>query len=317
MHGILQLFQRAWADDRRRDRRIVQQPGQRHGARLLAEFTAEPLVALELGAVPVHLLDEIDVHAPASLRLAQRAAQQAAGQRAPWDQAQSVVATGGNHFELDHAVVEVVDALLAHQAGRPAPGCFLAGRGNVPAGEVARPHVDDLALLHQGVEALPRFVPRARAIDVVHLIEVDPVGPQASQAAFAVLPDLDGREAAAIGIGLGQVAFARHRVVDLGGKKHRVATATALREPAADDFLGRAVLHRPAVDVGRVEEVDAELQGTIHDLEAVSFTGDPTEVHGAQAQVAHQCAVRAEALVLHRHPAVSFRHQEPPAATGR
>jgi hypothetical protein len=89
---------------------------------------------------------------------------------------------------------------------RPRRDGLLAGGGDVPAGEVRRAHVDDLALLHQRVERLPDLVPGAVAVDVVHLVEVDVVGLQAPQARLAVLADLVGRQAAAVGVGLGPLA---------------------------------------------------------------------------------------------------------------
>ena len=97
------------------------------------------------------------------------------------------MAAGGNDLQFDHAVIEVVDALLADQAHHAPLGGFLAGRGDVPAGKIAGTDVDHLALLDQGVEALPGLVPGAVAVDVVHLVEVDPVGLQALEAALACL----------------------------------------------------------------------------------------------------------------------------------
>ena len=47
----------------------------------------------------------------------------------------------------------------------------------------------------------------------------------------------------------------------------------------------------PAVHVGGVEEVDAELQRAVHDPEAVVLARLVAEVHGAEAQVAHQYPV--------------------------
>src|SRR5207249_3608450 len=65
-----------------------------------------------------------------------------------------------------------------------------------------------------------------------------------------------------------------HRGIDLGGEDDRLAAAAALREPAADDLLGDALAAAPAVDVGRVEEVDAGLARAVHEREAVALAGE-------------------------------------------
>jgi hypothetical protein len=48
----------------------------------------------------------------------------------------------------------------------------------------------------------------------------------------------------------------------------------------------------PAIDVSGVEEIDAEFQGPVHDLEAFFLGGAPAEVHGAQTDVAYQVLLR-------------------------
>src|SRR5205814_1385103 len=73
----------------------------------------------------------------------------------------------------------------------------------------------------------------------------------------------------------------------LAGQDDLLAPAATLGQPAADDPLrvSYAGPVRPAaVAVGRVEEVDAVLEGTVHDRPAVLFRGLGTEVHGSQAQ---------------------------------
>jgi len=75
--------------------------------------------------------------------------------------------------------------------------------------------------------------------------------------------------------------------------------SAALRQPAADDLLGDALARLPAVDVRRVEEVDAELEGPVHDGGAVGFAGERTEVHRAEAETAHLHTGTPEPDVLH------------------
>src|SRR5271166_1897246 len=145
-----------------------------------------------------------------------------------------------------------------------------------------------LALVSQLLEGLPSLVPRAVPIHVVHLVKVDVVGLEPFQAALAVLADLVRRKAAAVCVGLGQVGLAFDGIEDLGGQDHGVPAAASLGKPAPQNLLGVPLLATPAVDVGGVEEVDAELQGTLHDLETLFLGRVPAEVHGAKANVAYQ-----------------------------
>jgi len=92
---------------------------------------------------------------------------------------------------------------------------------------------------------------------VVHLVQVDPVGLEAPQRGLALADDAGGQQLALVG----PVA---HRPVDLGGDDDLVAAPAALGEPAADDLLGDALALAPAVDVGRVEDVDPMLQRAVH-----------------------------------------------------
>jgi hypothetical protein len=136
---------------------------------------------------------------------------------------------------------------------------------------------------------------------VVHLVKVDVVGLEPFQTAFAVLADLVRRKAAAVRVGLGQVGLAFDGIEDLGGQDHRVPAAASLGKPASQDLLGVALLAAPAVDVGGVEEIDAKLQGPIHDLETLFLGGVPAEVHGAQTDVAHQDPVFSQTFVFDCH----------------
>ena len=207
----------------------------------------------------------------------------------------------GNDLEFDHAVIEMIVTLLAEQSHHAALVGFLACRGNIPGREVARTDVDDLALLHQCVEALPGFVPRAVAIDVMHLVEVDPVRLQPAQAALAVLANLVGAQAGTVAVHFRQVGLAINRVVNLGCQDDRIAAPAALRQPASDDLFGEPAFHGPAVDIGCVKEIDAELQCPVHDLETVLFRRVPAEVHRAETDVADQDAVIPQPPMLHCH----------------
>ena len=90
------------------------------------------------------------------------ATEQPAGQRAPRDDADSVVAASRQHFELDRADEQVVVTLFADQPERAASHGPLVGLGDVPAGEVAAADVDDLALLYEQSPSPARSRPTAR-----------------------------------------------------------------------------------------------------------------------------------------------------------
>jgi len=63
---------------------------------------------------------------------------------------------------------------------------------DVPAGEVAAPDVEHLALAHQLLHRLPDLLPRCAAVDMMHLVEVDMVGLEAPQALLAGTADVVG-----------------------------------------------------------------------------------------------------------------------------
>src|SRR5690606_37685874 len=134
----------------------------------------------------------------------------------------------------------VVDALLADDAEEAA---LLRGRvrlDDVPGGEVAAADVEDLALAEQLLHRLPDLLPRRAAIDVVHLVEVDPIRAEAPQTVLARLADVPRGEPAI-------VRAVAHRAVDLGREHDLLATPAALREPLADDRLRRALAGVAAV----------------------------------------------------------------------
>src|SRR5262249_19015767 len=130
------------------------------------------------------------------------------------------------------------------------------------------------------------------AIDVVHLVEVDAVGLHALERRLAGAHDVERREARLVG----PVA---HAAVNLGGEHDLVAPAAALREPAADDLLGPALSFLPAVDVRRVEEVDTELEGPVHDALRILLAGLRAEIHRSQAQARHLEPGASESGDLH------------------
>ena len=182
--------------------------------------------------------------------------------------------------------------LLAHQAHEVAPGRRLLRLGDVPAGEVRRADVQDLALGPQHLHRLPDLVPAGAPVDVVHLVEVDVVGLQPLQAGVAGPADVQRREPPLVGP-------VPHVAVELGGQDHLLAAPAALGEPASDDLLGGAAPLGAAVDVGRVEKVDSGLQSRVHDGKRGRLIRLGPEIHGAQADAADAEAGAAEVGEVH------------------
>src|SRR5690242_20842961 len=114
---VVQLVLGARPDDRPGDAFLVQQPGQRHVGRLLAEFVAQRLVGRDLLVVPLQGIGgPAGLAAPALALLLQHAAEQAALERGPRDDADAVLECRGQYLELNLPGQQVVDGLLADQA---------------------------------------------------------------------------------------------------------------------------------------------------------------------------------------------------------
>jgi hypothetical protein len=109
---------------------------------------------------------------------------------------------------------------------------------------------------------------------MVHLVQVDVIGLEPSQAVLTGPPDVVGRETTL-------VRALAHLVVHLGRQHDPLAPRAALRQPAPDDLLGDALAELPAIHIGGVEEVDPQLQRLIHNRKAVGLAGLRAEVHGA------------------------------------
>jgi hypothetical protein len=75
-----------------------------------------------------------------------------------------------------------------------------------------------------------------------------------------------------------------HRVIHLGRQRYAIPAAVALAESAADDLLGTAL--RP-VDVGRIEDIDPDFQGAVHNLVGFFFACPGAKVHRPQTDLAH------------------------------
>jgi hypothetical protein len=142
----------------------------------------------------------------------------------------------GDHLFLDVTLSQVVQALLADQAEEVPCARNLLGLRDRPAGEVRRADVDDLAVLDEHLHRLPDLIERRAPVHVMHLVQVDVIGLQASQRPLPshARPMLRADRK----VSLGQSLMEPYQ---LGGDHDLVPAAATLREPPADDLLGEPV----------------------------------------------------------------------------
>src|SRR4030095_11044033 len=129
---LLELLQGPGTGDGRGHARLVQQPGQGHVGGWPAQLVADRLVLLALRPVLLQPPALLLADAAALPGLAQRPAEQPAEERAPGDHPDPVVPAGRQHLQLDRALGQVVERLLADQAERVPPPGRLVGLDDVP-----------------------------------------------------------------------------------------------------------------------------------------------------------------------------------------
>ena len=96
----------------------------------------------------------------------------------------------GDQLGLDGAVEPGVLVLRRDEPGEPAGPGDPVGVDHLPADQVGRAEVADLALLHQLVERGQRLLDRGVRVGRVQLVEVDPVGAEPAQAVLHGDPDV-------------------------------------------------------------------------------------------------------------------------------
>jgi len=171
--------------------------------------------------------------------------------------------------------------------------------GQQPRRVVARPDVAHLAGSHQVIQRAQRFVEWRVPVRGMRLVEIDVVGIQAAQAVLDGAHDVLAAEALA-------VRPVPHARAHLGRDHDLVARPGA--QPPADDALGDAAGIAgcpPAVDVRRVDEVDAGLPGAVEHTEGLLLGGSPAKRHRAQAQLADLQPGASQLTIFHDHPFLS------------
>ena len=199
--------------------------------------------------------------------------------------------------------------------------CSLGGvlrLAELPRVHRRRPDVADLAGLDHVVQRLHRLLDRRPGIEAVDLVEVDVVHTEPAQARIDLGHDRLARQADG-------VAATAHRPVHLG-RQDDLVTVGEISERSADDLLARA----DGVDVRRVEEVDAGVEGILDETSTGVLVERPrvvaghriAEAHASDADAGDLEAGTAELGVLHAcasagsgvvGPRANLRH---PAPTG-
>src|ERR1035438_5977018 len=102
---------------------------------------------------------------------------------------------------------------------------LLVGLGDLPTREVTASDIQNLAFAVELFHGLPDLFPWARAVHMVHLVEVDVIGLEPLETGLTGFADVEGGKA-------GRVGPIPHGAEDLGGQDHLIAAAPALGEPA-------------------------------------------------------------------------------------
>ncbi len=296
-----QLLRGARADDQRGDGRFAQEVGESHlrgrDAVLLAEAdqdlddVIQALLVVDRRLTPVGELPRArrGLVVPAVLT-----GQQAAGQRAPDQNAQALVDRQRDQLVLGLAGLQRVVDLLADELRQAQPLGRAQCLHQLPRGVVGGADVTDLARGDQPVQRVQRLLKRGLAVPLVHLVKVDVVGAQAAQAGLAAGNDVVAGQP-------GVVRAAPHRHPHLGGHQHLVPAA---RQDLAQDFLGLAA----GVDVGGIDEVDPGVQAHIHLPPGLGHVGRPdvfewpaaAERHRAHGEHGNPQARPAQRAIFHR-----------------
>src|SRR5580692_1443308 len=101
----------------------------------------------------------------------------------------------------------------------------------VPSGEIGAGDVADFATLDQRVQSFDGFFDRGLRVESVHVIDVDVIGVEASQAGLAGLNQMVAGGAEIVGA-------VAHIECSFGGNQNCVATSG---DGLTEDFFGRAL----------------------------------------------------------------------------
>ncbi len=180
-----------------------------------------------------------------------RAGEAAAGEGAPGDDADAFGFAEAHHLALFFAVEEVVVVLHGDEAGPAVEVGDIECLGELPGVHGGGADVADFAGLDDVMEGFHGLFDGGFAVPAMDLVEVDVVGAEAFEALVEFEEDFFAGEAFAVGA-------VAHEAVELGGDDGVFAFSVGFEEAAEELFAGAS-----GVDIGGVEEVDAEIERTV------------------------------------------------------
>src|SRR5674476_1536941 len=319
--GVGEVLLLGRADDRRRHDVVLEHPGQpnrRHrdgtglGNRL--NRVDDVLVAVEEERAAVKVSVRV-LAPPARRRVAPGASHAATSQRAPRDAVHALEVQEREHLALLLAHDQAVLVLHRDEAGPAAEVGRVLHRGELPRVHAGGADVAHLPGLDHVVERFHRLFDRRLGVEAVDLVEVDVVGAQPGQRGVDLLHHRAARQALTAGP-VGHLPEQLRRQDD-------VLAAGVLADRVTHDLLARP----GGVDIGRVPERDAQLEGLPEDrlsgilVEGPAPLGRVAEAHAAQTDPADLETRCSQADVVHgvlsfapspwAHPRVGAKESTP------
>src|SRR5439155_20202875 len=211
--------------------------------------------------------------------------QEPAPEGAVGDEGDAELAAGGEDFVLRLAAPQ---RILGLQGADWVYTVRAANGGRSRFGEAEITH---FALLDQPRHGAYRLLDRHAAVDPVLVIKVDGVQPEPLQAPLAGLPEVLGAA-----IHPGEAALRVAYVAELGREEHLAAAA-------ADRLTHQFLVAALPVNVGSVQEIQAQIEGPLNGLDRLLIVPRPVEfrhAHASESQSGYGLIAVAQFAVLHR-----------------
>src|SRR5712692_2041382 len=297
---VVQLRQRARAEDRRCHPRPALHPGQRHASDGRVELPGDTLQLVNDG-VGLVVKEARGPHAAVGLHAARvltrvLAAQDAALEWRPRRHPEAEFPSHRHQLTFDGAFEQRILDLKSDE-GRPAAELGDQLRlGHLPRRRVGDAEVAHLAGTHEILERPHRLLDGRVLVPVVQPIEIDVIGLQPAQRLLALGDDRLAAGAAPIGIADVEVA------AELGRDHQAVSLVAVTSDVIADDLLRVSL----GVEIGGIDEVAAEPEVPVDHRLGLLDAASPAEIlaegHGAEAERAYAQARTAQGdIVVERH----------------
>ena len=157
-------------------------------------------------------------------------------------------------------------------------------------GRLGQPEKPHLPRTHQIRHRSDGLLDRHRAIDAVLIVQVDVIDAEASQRGIARGLYVFGPAVLA-----DELAVGSPHVAEFRGQDDSLA-------PPLDRLPDQDLVGEGAVDIGRVEEIDAQIQGPVNRRDGLRVIPAPVEVrhpHAPEAQGRYLRALLAEFALFH------------------